>query len=195
MTQAQRYELLIDGRYRSGQPHTSLWTRACRAQGWNQTDRVFRLQKLSEALGRPITSTKELNNTDDVDRVFAFLRACADNLDAARELDEPEIGRARRLVFKIREVESEMAGFPAAEPMGADGVRRLVRSLCADIANKGKSTRVEVVDVEDLSATPITFTRAGKFRKIPSQLDQLLVTLNRMLSKHRVEAHAEPNPF
>jgi hypothetical protein len=91
-------------------------------------------------------------------------------------------------VFKVREVESELAGYPAREPMGPEGVRRLVRSLCADIANKGRSVRVEIVDVEDLSAEPIQFTRDGKRRKIPSPLDQLLVTLTRMLTKYKKEA-------
>lgn len=192
MTKAQRYTLLIDGKN-----HVSLWTRACRANNWPRNDRDFRIQKLSEALKRQIASTSELNNTTDVDRVFTFLRAAADNLDAARELDNPEMGRARRLVFRVREVESCLAGYPARAPMGVEGVRRLVRSLCADIANKGKSVRVEIVDVEDLSAEPIEFTRAGKLRKIPSHLDQLLITLNRMLSKHKAEAatnlfHSEP---
>jgi hypothetical protein len=195
MTQAQRFELLIDGRYRAGQPHTSLWTRACRAQGWNRNDREFRLQKLSEALGRQISSTSELNNTDDVTRVFTWLRAKADNLQAAVAMEEPGFERKPQLVYKIREAESELAAFPFNDPMGADGVRRLVQKLCADIAAKGRSRRVEVVDVEDLSAAPITFTRDGHYRKIPSQLDQLLVTLTRMLSKYRAEAKTETNPF
>jgi hypothetical protein len=187
MTNAQRFELLIDGRYRDGRPHTSLWTAACRVNNWPRNDREFRLQKLSGAVGRELTSTSQLNNTNDIDHVFTFLRAAADNLDAAREQDNPDMGRARRLVLKVREVESELAGFPAHDPMGVDGVRRLVRSLCADIANKGRSPRVEIKDVEDLSAEPIEFTRNGKPRKIPSQLDQLLITLNRMLSKHKKE--------
>lgn len=196
MTQKQRFTLLIDSpKYK----HVSLWTRACTVNNWPRNDREFRLQKLSEAVGRQITTTSALNQTDDIDRVFAFLRAAADDLTAARELDAPEMGRARRLVNKISEAASELAAFPLAEPMGAEGVRRLVRSLCADIANKGKSLRVEIVDVEDLSAKPIEFTRAGKLRKIPSQLDQLLITLNRMLSKHKKEAalnliHTDPEP-
>ncbi|HEY4417593.1 MAG TPA: hypothetical protein VGO57_18020, partial [Verrucomicrobiae bacterium] len=69
------------------------------------------------------------------------------------------------------------------------------RSLCADIGNKGRSPRVEIKDVEDLSAKPIQFTRAGKLRKIPSQLDQLLITLNRMLGKYKKEFASHPEPM
>lgn len=185
MTKAQRYLLLIDSPKRQ---HTSLWTQACVANAWPRNDREFRLQKLSGALGRQLTSTSDLINNADIDQVFDFLRAAADDIDAARAVDHPAMGRARRLVFKVREVESCLAGYPARDPMGVEGVRRLVRSLCADIANKGKSVRVEIMDVEDLSAEPIQFTRDGKPRKIPSQLDQLLITLTRMLSKFKGEA-------
>lgn len=183
MTKAQRYTLLIDHRQ-----HVSLWTRACRANNWDKNDRALRLEILSKAVGRPIASTSELNSTDDTDRVFAFLKSAADDLTATRDMDDPDAGRKRRLVHKIREVEAALVNYPIDQPMGAEGVRRLVRSLCADIGNKGRSVRVEIKDVEDLSAKPITFTRAGKFRKIPSQLDQLLVTLNRMLGKHKKES-------
>jgi hypothetical protein len=186
MTNAQRYTLIIDSPKRH---HTSLWTRACQVNNWPKNDREFRLLKISEAVGRTIRSTTELNNTDDMDRVFDFLRSAADDLNATRAVANPEeeIGRARRLVYKVREVESELAAYPIHEPMGVEGVRRLVQSLCADIGNKGRSRRVEITDVEDLSAKPIEFTRAGKARRIPSQLDQLLITLNRMLSKYKKE--------
>lgn len=189
MTQKQRYTLLIDSPKRY---HTSLWTLACNANNWPKNDRAFRLQKISEAVGRVITSTSELNHTGDIDRVFDFLRSAADDLKATHAVANPEleIGRARRLVFKIREVESELAAYPAHEPMGAEGVRRLVQKLCADIGNKGRRRRVEITDVEDLSAKWIEFTRNGKRRRIPSQLDQLLVTLTRMLSKYKKEAAA-----
>lgn len=183
MTKAQRYTLLIDHRQ-----HVSLWTLACRANNWPKNDREFRLQKISEAVRRPITSTTELNNTGDIDRVFSFLKAAADNLDAVQELDNPEMGRARRLRFNIAEVESELTAYPGNDPMGPAGVRALVRSLCADIGNKGKSTRVEIMDVEDLSAKPIEFRQNGKPRKIQSQLDQLLITLTRMLSQFKKES-------
>lgn len=182
MTKSQRYTLLIDHKQ-----HVSLWTRACRVNNWPKDDRDFRLQKLSEAVGRPIQSTSELNSTDDTDRVFDFLRSAADDLNATQAVDDPDAGRRRRLIYNIREVESELAAYPAHDPMGAEGVRNLVRSLCADIGNKGRSLRVEIKDVEDLSAKPITFTKKGTLRKIPSQLDQLLVTLNRMLGKYKKE--------
>lgn len=183
MTKSQRFTLMIDTK-RS----VSLWTLACQAQGWNKNDRDFRLQMISRAVGRPISSTSELNNTDDVTAVFTFLKAKANNLDAAVAMEKQGYERRPQLLYKIKETEAELAGFPFDDPMGPDRVRLLVQKLCADIGNKGKSRRVEITDVEDLSAEPIQFTRAGKERKIPSQLDQLLITLTRMLSKYKKEA-------
>jgi hypothetical protein len=182
MTKAQRYTLLIDHRQ-----HVSLWTQACVANAWPKNDRAFRLEKLSEALGREITSTSQLVDNNDITKVFTFLRAKACNLKAAVAMEKPGYERVPQLVYKIREIESELAGYPATDAMGAEGVRRLVRSLCADIANEGKSVRVEIVDVEDLTAEPIEFRRDGKPRRIPSQLDQLLITLTRMLSQYKKE--------
>jgi len=43
-----------------------------------------------------------------------------------------------------------------------------------------------------LSPAPIELTRAGKPRELPSQLDQLLVTLTSMLAKYKKEAMEEP---
>lgn len=189
MTKAQRYTLLIDHR-----EHVSLWTLACRANGWPKSDREFRMEKISEIMGREITSTTDLNNTTDVTRLFTFLRAQADDLTAAVAMQTPGFERAPQLKYKIAEVESELTAWPASDPMGADGVRRLVRSLCADIANEGTSPRVEICDVEDLTAEPIELTRAGNRRKIDSQLDQLLVTLTRMLSKFKKDGRAARVP-
>ena len=158
MTKAQRYTLLIDSPKRR---HVSLWTKACQAQGWNKNDREFRIQKLSEAVGRPIESTTELNNTNDIDRVFAFLRACVDNLEAARELDNPEMGESRRLRFKLEEVKSELRAF-------VENVPAYVAEIIKDKFNHGISRRVEILTEDDLSA---------------DQLHQLLITLNRCVKE------------
>lgn len=188
MTKAQRYTLLIDNPKRN---HTSMWTRACQANQWDHKDREFRLHKISEAIGREISSTSDLVDNNEITRLFTWLRAKADNLAAGVAMQTPGFERRPQLLYKIEEAESELTAWPASDPMGVNGVRALVQKLCADIGNKGRSRRVEITDVEDLSAAPIEFTRNGTRRRIPSQLDQLLVTLTRMLSKYKKEAEAE----
>ena len=189
MTRAQNYLLLVDGRT------PSLWTRACRAQGWDRNDREFRLAKISEIIGRAISSCAKITSNKEVDRLFAALRAMDDNLEAVRELDAPEMGDARRLIFKIREIESQLLPLP-----GFDGeewkLRKFVQSLCADIAAAGAAPAVQKVDVEDLSAAPILLRRDGRDRRLPSQLHQLLVTLTARLSDFRNHAaETADNPF
>ena len=154
MTKSQRYTLLIDSAPRR---HVSLWTKACQANNWPKSDRAFRIAKISEAVGRPIESTSDLNNTTDVDRVFAFLRAAADNIAAARELDHPDMGDARRLRWKIEEIKSQLAAF-------VENIPAYIAEIIKDKFNHGISRRVETLTEDDLSA---------------EQLRQLLITLTR----------------
>src|SRR4051812_2750334 len=51
------------------------WPDAARAQGWDATDRVKRLEVFSAAVGRPLASASELNSTTDIDAVKAHLLA------------------------------------------------------------------------------------------------------------------------
>jgi len=181
MTRAQNFLLLVDSAPRN---HISLWSAACQSQGWDRTDRKFRVEQISKIIGREIESCSEITSNKEIDRLFAALRALTDNLAAAQELDAPEMGDARRLVFRIRKVESQLLPRP-----GFDGeswkVRKFVQSLCADIAARGISPSVQTVDVEDLSAAPILFRKDGRERRLPSQLHQLLVTLTARLQSFK----------
>lgn len=158
MTQKQRVTLFIDIPKRR---HVSLWTKACNAQGWNKDDRDLRIQKISEALGRQVSSSTDLVDNKDIDRVFAFLRACMDNLKAAQELSHPEMGDARRLRWKVEEVKSELAAFVGHVPA-------YVSAIIKDKFNLGRAARVGILTEDDLSA---------------DQLRQLLITLTRCLKE------------
>jgi hypothetical protein len=94
---------------------TDWWPAACRAQGWNASDRALRLRvcawavcltqptqlELLEAIrsgrapARQLASTNELDSTDDVDAVRYGLALLADGVVQKR-------GPRERLLYKIR---------------------------------------------------------------------------------------------
>ena len=87
MTSRQRIHLMAN-----------LWPAACAAQGWAEGDRDRRLQVLSEAVGRPITSASDLDARSDYDKVAAHLNLLAkpDDFNAAMLDVDPARDRQRR---------------------------------------------------------------------------------------------------
>lgn len=179
MTNSQRIALQADW-----------WPRACRAQGWNADDRALRLRVCAWAvsLGNPsqlellaaidsdrqparwLESTNDLDNGTDIDRVKACLGLLADNLRATGEVGRPEIGRARRLRDVIRD-QIKCLGLYLPRP------RAYVAEIINDKFNRAR--RVDALTIRDLTADPIIL-RDG--REIPSQLDQLVMTLGGVLN-------------
>jgi hypothetical protein len=90
------------------------WPRACDVQNWRPSDREKRLEIISEAIGRPISSMCELNNADDIDKVKAYLGMLAEDLDATAELTPAgaEYGYRRRLFWLIRRDARPLGGEP-----------------------------------------------------------------------------------
>ncbi len=86
------------------------WPATCKAQGWPEQDRGLRLRIISQALGRQVLSLNALDNTGDVDRVFAHLGMLCDNLAATMETEQPEISAARRLRWKIGQLAAQLGG-------------------------------------------------------------------------------------
>lgn len=88
-----------------------LWPDAARAQGWPRTEgeareqgfasvRAFRLERLSEIVGRPLKSSNELGKVDEFTQVKNRLLLLADNLRGAAEDGDavPNALRTRRWV-------------------------------------------------------------------------------------------------
>jgi len=125
------------------------WPAACRAQGWDHRNRQLRLQTISHAIGREITSMNDLDNSRDIDRVYAHLGALANNIDGAMELTPAgaEYGDRRRLLWLIRK---------HARPLGGDPY---ILSLARDKFHITQGLNI----IEDLST---------------KQLHQLMMTLN-----------------
>jgi hypothetical protein len=89
------------------------WPDACRTQGWDRNDRAFRLQKIGEIIGRPITSMCDTDNTRDWDKLIPELRrlekpnsfkAALDTVDASQK------GEARRHIALIEPLIAELDG-------------------------------------------------------------------------------------
>ena len=125
MTPGQRYSILIDSA-RTG--HVSRWTKVCRAQGWNRNDRDLRLRVISHAVGRWVKSMTELNNTSDIDAVYAHLGMLSDNVALTQETLPAEnmtvaagrgtvtkaatAGERRRIIWKINDYAAPLGGEP-----------------------------------------------------------------------------------
>lgn len=117
------------------------------------------------AVKRPITSSKDLNKTDDFDKVKAFLGFASDDLDATTETDHPEIGRARRLRDQIADHVKCLALY-------RDDADAFLAEIIKDKFRHGE--RVHPMTIEDLTDQP-TIRRDGQPGS--SQLDQVLMRL------------------
>lgn len=166
------------------------WPAAARAQGWPVADRKVRLRvcmwavslenptqlTLLEAIqsdrqpARWLESTNDLDNKADVDRVKACLGMLADQMKETGEVGRPEIGRARRLRDVIRD-QIKCLGIYIPRP------RAFVAEIINDKFNRAR--RGTQVSIRDLTDDPIIL-RDG--REIPSQLDQLVMTLGACLN-------------
>jgi len=175
------------------------WPAACREQGWKSGDRKLRLLVCSWAVSLPnptaldilqavksdehpvrmLQSTNDLNDRDDVDRVKAVLGMLSGNLARTGEVGRPEFGRARRLRNVIRAQIKCLALFQ-------ERPRAYVAEIINDKFNRAR--RVEHVTIRDLTADLIVSTRGDKVHESPSQLDQLVMTLARIVNQRRKAA-------
>lgn len=75
------------------------WPAACQAQGWDESDRTFRLEKFGEILGRELASAAALGNRDIDTLKRRLMLLTKPTLDTALADNAPEDGgeRARRL--------------------------------------------------------------------------------------------------
>jgi hypothetical protein len=181
MTTKQRNSLMIE-----------LWPAAARAQGWKVSDRELRLRVLTIALhgniktlqdfqlaferfqtsgDEPIASANDIGHGETFTTVKAVLKMLADDVAGTKEVGDPEINKARQKRHVILELIQCLSIYPVERPMGIDGAEAYAMAVI-----KGKFRRE--LSLEELTIRP--FRHEG--RVIPSQLDQLLWTLDRRLS-------------
>lgn len=165
MTKSQRMSILL-----------TRWPAACRAQGWSVSDRARRLQVISDAVGREVGSMNDLNETSDIDLVYAHLGRLDDQVAATVETLPAEpatvsagrgrrteqsdtLGYRRRILWLVRKHGQPLGGIPYVLSLARDKFH-LVSGLGA---------------IEDLSTT---------------QLHQLMITLAARSSAQRRKAKA-----
>lgn len=185
MTEKQRITLMAD-----------LWPAACKAQGWKASDRELRLNVCSIALSfqlhsvqdfgnafysdapcvRVLQSTNDIGSDQDFTRVKMLLLMLADKLQGAHEIDQPQVNKARQLRFMIEEQTKCLALYH-------DNAQAYVAEIIRDKFNH--ASRAFPPSLDDLTDDPIEL-RNG--RRIPSQLRQLVMTLNSRLTKFRKAA-------
>jgi hypothetical protein len=177
MTKKQRIALMAD-----------LWPNACRAQGWRESDRDLRLYVCSIALAcdirgvqsfraalfsdvpldRALKSTNEIDDDKDFTRVKGLLLMLADDLNGANEVGNPHLNKARQMLHVINEQIACLALYH-------DNAPAYVRQLCRD--------KFDQPDFESLRSEPVRVLPDG--RKLPSELQQLIITLNSRLHNKR----------
>lgn len=164
MTTKQRIALMADH-----------WPAACRTQGWNSNDRRLRIEVLGRILGRKIESASEIDAHGDYDVIKRELGTLADSVSEA--MDTGEEGIARRLRGKVRE---ELLPCLALYRGGMEGAEACVREVINDKFNQGR--RREVRDLDELTAAPRFREVRGEVVELPSELEQLVMTLSRVLN-------------
>ena len=212
MTPAQKVMLMIDLPAKGGRRACpSLFTQAAIVQGWKKSDRDLRLRVFSlavtfaefgsvlefrEALDnydavrahppsgvrfRHLISASELNHREDVDRVKVLLLMLADNLKAAQEHGKPERGHARRWRDVLADHMKCLALYPLDQPMGPAGAAAFVQTIIDHKFNYGRVDKMTLADVDE-SPRFVPNKDTGKLEEKPSQMEQLLWTVNARLN-------------
>lgn len=171
MTKYQRIVMMADW-----------WPKACRAQGWNPNDREKRMEVLSQAVGRQLDSASDLNNTGDIDRVKAYLGMLTDNVAATVEVDDPLIGSARRKRVKIGGYLDQLTVY-----LGRENAQKYLAEIIGDKCNRGSKSLL-VLTVQELTDVPSFVETRNGTKQVPSQLDQVMMTLSRAVQNYRVKA-------
>ena len=192
--------------------HISLFTQAAKVQGWDQTDRDLRLKVFSlgatfakfasvlefrdvlenyEAVRahpptgvrfRHLKSATDLNHTSDVDAIKTLLLMLADNLKATDEHGKPERGHGRRWRDVLADHMKCLALYPGDQPMGLAGAQAFVQTIINDKFNHAR--QFQTMTLEDVDDRPrfVENKRTGKLDEKPSQMEQLLWTVNARLN-------------
>ena len=190
----------------------SLFTQAAKVQGWDHTDRELRLKVFSlgatfakfasvlefrEVLEnydtvrahpptgvrfRHLKSATDLNDTTDVDAIKVLLLMLADNLNATDEHGKPERGHGRRWRDVLADHIKCLALYPGQQPMGLAGAQAFVQTIINDKFNHNR--QFQTMTLEDVDDRPrfIENKRTGRIEEKPSQMEQLLWTVNARLN-------------
>ena len=135
------------------------WPAACETQRWDRNDRSLRLETVSQAVGRPISTMSDLDNAADIDQVKAHLKALTDDLDGASESGNPDPGARRRYLWLIHRHGRALSphgeyvlavardkfhiaeGFSVIEDLTTEQLRQLMMTLWSRLLSKRRSSK------------------------------------------------------
>ena|ERR1700690_415997 len=150
------------------------WPAACRCQHWNPNDRPLRLQIISQAVGRPVASMNDLDNTGDIDQVKAYLLFLSDNIDGPPEIANPEPGERRRYLWLIRRHSRSLggeayalsiardrfhvtSGLTTIENLTTEQLRQLMMTLWARLVAKRRASKNASLTSEETFPDQVAF--------------------------------------
>ncbi len=161
------------------------WPQVCDVKGWAVDDREQRLEFVSLAIGRMISSTAEVDHLKDYDRLKAECLAVIDptNLSAQlRQLRQPQ----NRLIRKIQWIQVELLA--ALEEAGSYQDRRASAERYVITVMRDK------FDTEDISSLSYRPRPRGAGDWVKSDLETLRDTLaariNSLRRERRLTIHA-----
>jgi hypothetical protein len=166
MTKPQLIKLLAKG---------GLWAEACAYQGWDADDRELRMAELSKAVGRALSSSKDLNRTTDYDRVVQHLEQLAGKFSQHDGL----AGRYRDKV--ARQIQCLALYVPDAVGYVKAVIKDKFRRAGCETEAFKSADAARIVDW--LSDKPSMREVRGELFEVPSHLHQLVMTLDGRLNK------------
>lgn len=165
------------------------WSAACKAQGWTRAAGLTAAQidqhrrALIERAG--FRSLTEVDRSAGFGRVLSELGILLDRVKSAVESDHPEMDSGRRKRWVIRNQILLCLGVYVQDVEGY---------MAAIMRDKFDWRRVESgyavpLTLDDLTDDPVIRSRTdGSLQEQPSQLDQILMTLNRQVHSMRQKA-------
>ena len=163
-----------------------LWGRVCKERGWKTSDKMLRLAKFSELLGRPLASTNDVERLDECTKLMSGLKCLLGiSVRAGLEATDPTLNQARVLRNTIL---TDLV--PCLELYIAD----VAGFMAAIMEDKNRWWKIERpargMTLMDLDAKPVIRTdrTTGELREFPSQLKQMLFTLSARLNEKRKSA-------
>lgn len=164
------------------------WSAACKMQKWTRAAGLSSAQ--IDARRKDLLKRAGFDSLTHVDRAAGFGRVLAElgllktQLVAAVEHGNPSLDAARRKRWVIRNVTLRRLGVYVSDPQAY---------LDSIVRDKFDWRRVESgyavpLTLDDMTDDPVIRERDGKLVEQPSQLDQILFTLDRSIQKNRKEA-------
>lgn len=160
------------------------WREWAKAVAWQKWDRIQAETERKAMLTRcGFSSLTHVDRMGGFDRLLAHVRFLQDNLKGAREMDHPEDGDRRRLLWVIREELLPGLALYVEDPEAYMlGIIRDKFPWRLAVPAEGEEPKAYPAILDELEARPQLRQRGTVVESVPSELDQLRMTLTQRLS-------------